>query len=128
MSDKPKRKFWQFHVWTLLLTTFAIAGLFWLNFRERVVCEIDEDEGGNIRLTSIDRGWPFRASFRTTNIEFRELGTGKWKSQRLPVAGIAQSGANELSAVLDAGVGSFSALLFAAISEWLIRRRDAHKT
>jgi hypothetical protein len=127
MSEKPKGKFWQFHLLTLLLTMLAIGGLFWLNFRERVVSGIDEDEGGNIRVTSIDQGWPFRIWFRTAKLEFHDSESGKWISQWMPVAGISQSGSDEFFAVIDLCIAVFGLILFVVLSEWLIRRREARK-
>ena len=101
MTDKPKRKFWQFHLSTAVLMMFATGGVLLANHREY------EFTPGSImgerNYPKTGSGWPFNIEssqildFRSAYILFN-VGTG-------------------VCIVIGLGVAS----------EYLLRRREARK-
>lgn len=55
MSDTPKRRFWQIHLSTILLMSFAAAGLLGANLAKR--SQISEQ--GAFRSELHEWGWPY---------------------------------------------------------------------
>jgi hypothetical protein len=55
---RPRRKFWQVHLSTLLLTQIAIGLFFLLNIYPMKVPETDVRSGGRAGMFLVYRGWP----------------------------------------------------------------------
>lgn len=127
MSEKPKRKFWQFHLLTAVLMTFVMAGILWIG-----VSSVREHTGAavggashEIRMIILSRGFPWTAHLEKgwargersiASDEFEYERPESWQGQWC-YAGLIGDIAVALSVVA----------LVAVLSEWLIRRREARK-
>ena len=57
MSEaNPKRKFWQFHLLTLVLMTLATGGMIYLNMTQRIALEYQNKSGHHTMGNAY--GWP----------------------------------------------------------------------
>jgi hypothetical protein len=101
MSEKPKRKFWQFSLTTALLLALLISWLLFMNlYSEPSKQEIHQQH----------YGWPFAAVQRNV-VNGR---TVRWYVEDANLYG-------------DLAIALQIFLVVALISEWLIRRREARK-
>jgi hypothetical protein len=110
-SDKPKRKFWQFHLSTAILVMIASGPLLWLNCsprRSKIFLAHWGDPARDYYADGFITGWP--APLKAVEDD----GTVDAVSPIAPVTNMV------------AGVAILLSVGF--ISEWLIRRREARKT
>jgi hypothetical protein len=122
MSEKPKRKFWQFHLATAILSTFAAASLLFANLSPNRKPLWPDILPADIYLHVY--GWPMVAYIDYIPALEHGIPIGGATSARLQTA---EYGWNSHHLIID--ILCSVAILFIAscLSEWLIRRREARK-
>jgi hypothetical protein len=113
-SEKPKRKFWQFHLTTAFLIMMTASGFVWIN----CVREDDAWDYGDERYLYWHYGWPTEIFCVQNDWDFsRKKDGGKVVSTHIYLSGIVK---NVTVLILALGILAF-------ISEYLIRRREGRK-
>ena len=108
-AEKPKRKFWQFHLLTLVLIVLASGGMIAASLHAR-----------SMGILQVSYGWPLEAAGRKLGYEYAGPPPGvedhgldlKWK-----ITG----------ALADFIIAVVLIMVVAVVSELLLRRREARK-
>jgi hypothetical protein len=66
-SERPKRRFWQFHLSTALWLALAASGVLYINFASHDA-PIDQLTGDEVFFSFDAYGWPLTAYSRTANL------------------------------------------------------------
>jgi hypothetical protein len=117
MSEKPKRKFWQFHLSTALILTIAASIILLLNIRLRDTEELIDHGGGQ---SSIEQhyGWPCTV--------YRSL--PNYVLARSDVFDDLKSKWSFTGLLINATLSTSVLAIVILVSESIIRHRETRKT
>jgi hypothetical protein len=129
MSEKPKRKVWQFHLSTAVILMFAAGILMAVNYH---ACTIPTEDN---RIYFVAHGWPLVAY---QDLHLHELldmsqdvvgGRSPRQAEAIPFSKICRIdiGWNRRGIVTNLFVAIVILITGVFASEWLIRRREARK-
>jgi hypothetical protein len=120
MSDKPKRKFWQFHLLTLVLMIMLAGTFVTLNIpREWGLAGVGGPTERSWNSSNTTVGWPLKVVY--FKYQITDLTRNLVLDSRIEIR-------NPFSLVWNTGICLFLLVLAFGFSEWLIRRREARKT
>ena len=117
-SAKPKRSWFRFHLWTLILMTIFAGSLLGTNIYEQKI-----DGGSGSGYEFIRRGWPLVYS-EASHFYYPSDIAEKWQTWEADDLPKDAKTISSVNLTIDVTFGCVLLSVLTFVSEWLIRRRE----